>query len=85
MSSDDDRRRAAAERQRRYRERALDGAVVVRLPVSSDTVDWLIAQGLLPEARELDREEIASALLAFIEPRVTRHATDSEDSASSPA
>ncbi|MFO1160930.1 MAG: hypothetical protein U1E60_18970 [Reyranellaceae bacterium] len=58
----------------------MDGEVVVRLPVSTDVVDWLIAEGLLPAARELDREEIAAALLTF----VTRHAADTSDSASSP-
>jgi len=77
------RRRAAAERQRRFRARALDGDVVVPLRVSTDMVDWLIAEGLLPEARELDREQIAAAILAFIDPAVTRYASDSEDPSSS--
>lgn len=73
-----------AERQKRYRKRAMAGDVVVRLPVDVDLVEWLISTGRLARSRDGDREAIAAAIRAALAERVTRHARQSQDRASSP-
>ena len=56
-------RQSNAERMRAQRQRQRDGLICVQLPIPhEETVEWLIARGLLDDADYYDRHKISKAL-----------------------
>lgn len=53
---------AAAERQRRWRERAREGRLVVQIEVSPEVVDALVDAGRLGQWDERDRTAVGDAI-----------------------
>ncbi len=60
-------RTMAAERMKRYRKRLRDGLLAIRTEVSANTLDKLIATGLLPAEKIDDPRAVGAALARAVD------------------